>query len=75
MIRVNYTLCYLINTFSFLFFIPVIAVCFIYVWVYEFGNMKFNFELGLESIYNICTILYIIFFITLFIYLLGQLWN
>lgn len=75
MAKVNYMLCCLINAFSFLFFVPVIVVCFVYALVYDVGKFKFDFEVGLESIYNICTITYIIFFLALFIYLLGQLWN
>lgn len=71
MTKVNNTLCYLINAFSFLFFTPVILACFAYALIYDVCNFKFQFETGLELLYNICTITYIIFFLALFIYLLG----
>jgi len=71
MLKINNALCVLINVFSFIFFAPVIAVCFLYASIYDVFKCEFAFEPVLELIYNICTISYIIMFLALFIYLLG----
>lgn len=60
-----------INAFSFIFFIPVIIICFLFTLLYDLFDMKFDLEVGLEVVYNLSVFLYVIFCIFLFICLLG----
>lgn len=55
----------LFNALSVIFFSPVFIICYIYRMLYLTFNWTFDFEIGLEVVYNLGLCVYILFIISI----------
>lgn len=62
----------LLNSLSLLFFLPIFAICFLFPVFYRLFNCKFDFESGLEFVYNISVFCYVISIMSFFAYIIVE---